>query len=352
MKTTNDQKKKSRRPVRAYPIHSLQEALLVPQAIQDKNNGRPFKRILLADAIGRKPSSSEFTGILSSSFKYGLTLGTEKADSITLTELGRMIVKPRDPTEKSKGLIEAALKPELFRKIYERYDNGKLPQEQFFQNVLEVEFKVPPEHKKEVVHFVTENGRFAGIVLDISGSPCVLIEVEQVATAEAKPAEEAEAVSPPIREIAPPKAEEVRIFVSHSKNKRILDQIKTMLKFGRYQYEVAEETETTAIPVPQKIFEAMRRCNAAIINVSADEQERLESGRYGINQNVLIEIGAAFVLYDRKVVLLVDRRVEVPSNIQDLYRCEYTGDELSWEAAMKLLETIVEFQTIAISKTS
>ena len=35
-----------------------------------------------------------------------------------------------------------------------------------------------------------------------------------------------------------------------------------------------------------------------------------------INNNVLIEIGAAFVLYDQKVVLLWDKSLKVPSNLQ------------------------------------
>ena len=347
---TNEQEKKSRRPRREYPIHPLQEALQIPQAIQDKNNGQPFKRILLASSINVKPMSSDFREMLSSSFKYGLTLGTEKAENISLAELGRSIAKPRNPTEKARGLIEAALKPELFRKIYERYNNGKLPQGQFFRNVLETDFQVAPENSEEAATFVTENGEFAGIIRDISGSPYVLIEPNQVTAEKVKPPEVTEGVRPTEEEMPPtPRAEEVRVFISHGKNKRILEQVKTMLEFGKYDYEVAVETETTAIPVPQKIQEAMRRCNAGIIIVSADEQERLEDNRYGINSNVLIEIGAAFVLYDRRVVLLVDKRVDLPSNLQGIYKCEYKGDELSWEAGLNLQKAITEFRASAIA---
>ena len=94
-------------------------------------------------------------------------------------------------------------------------------------------------------------------------------------------------------------------------------------------------------------MEAMRRCNAGIINVSADEPKQLENGRYGINWNVLIEIGAAFVLYEQRVVLVVDKRVDLPSNLQGLYKCEYQGDELSWEAGLRLQKAITEFRTSA-----
>jgi len=47
----------------------------------------------------------------------------------------------------------------------------------------------------------------------------------------------------------------------------------------------------------------MRRCQAAVMVVTADEQSKVD-GDPAINTNVLIEIGSAFVLYDEKVVLL------------------------------------------------
>src|SRR5207245_928739 len=104
------------------------------------------------------------------------------------------------------------------------------------------------------------------------------------------------------------------LFVSHSKNKRIRDQIKEILEFGQFQYRIAVETETTAIPIPEKVFGLMRDCNCAIINVSADESEKRDDSSYGVNPNVLIEIGGAFLAYNRRVILLADRRVKLPSN--------------------------------------
>ena len=78
--------------------------------------------------------------------------------------------------------------------------------------------------------------------------------------------------------------------------------------------------------------------------MSADEQGRRENGKYSVNENVLIGIGAAFVLYDRKVVLVWDKRLAIPSNLRSLYRCEFEGDEFSWSAGMKLMKAIKDFK--------
>ncbi|GAA2753993.1 TIR domain-containing protein [Amnibacterium kyonggiense] len=137
--------------------------------------------------------------------------------------------------------------------------------------------------------------------------------------------------------------EAVRVFISHGKNMDVVEQVETILDVADIAWEVAVEEETAAIPVPDKVFGAMRNCNAGIICVSGEAVAGVD-GQYTLNQNVLIEIGAAFVLYDRRVVLLWDKRVPVPSNLQGLYRCEFEGNELSWSAGMKLMKAIQGFK--------
>jgi predicted nucleotide-binding protein len=136
-----------------------------------------------------------------------------------------------------------------------------------------------------------------------------------------------------------------KVFIGHSKNAKILNQLKEILEFGQFDYVIAEETETSAIPISEKVFGLMKDCNCAIINLSADGQENEEED-IRINQNVLIEIGAAFLKYNKKVILLTDKRLveSLPSNIQGLVRCDYDGDELSFTTALKLQKSLTCFR--------
>jgi hypothetical protein len=148
----------------------------------------------------------------------------------------------------------------------------------------------------------------------------------------------------PTESSAAASAQEIRAFISHGKNVAIVEQVETMLELADIKSEIAEDEETTAIPVPDKVFDAMRRCTAGIIVCSVEESHKDSSGNYMLNDNVLIEIGAAFVLYEKRVVLLWDKRLPVPSNLQGLYRCEFEGDDLSWGAGMKLMKAIRDFK--------
>jgi predicted nucleotide-binding protein len=140
-----------------------------------------------------------------------------------------------------------------------------------------------------------------------------------------------------------------RVFITHGKNKKILDQMKEIVSYGGYDPIVSVERESSAKPVPDKVMADMRTCGAAVIHVAIDNVLFDKEGNevpqiYG---NVLIEIGAAMALYGNKFVLLVEEGLKLPSNLQGLYECRYKGDELSGGATMKLLKAFNDFKSAA-----
>lgn len=141
-----------------------------------------------------------------------------------------------------------------------------------------------------------------------------------------------------------------RVFITHGKNKKILDQVKEIVQYGGFEAVVAMERETTAKPVPEKVFDEMRKCRAAVIHVAVDDVIVDKDGKEHpqINGNVLIEIGAAMGLYPGyKFILLVEEGLKLPSNLQGLYECRYSGNELTAGATMKLLKAFNEFKAAA-----
>ncbi len=151
----------------------------------------------------------------------------------------------------------------------------------------------------------------------------------------------------PVERVDEPVARERgnRVFLTHGENLKILDQVKQIVMFGQFEPVIAMEHETGAKPVPQKVMDDMKTCDAAVIHVSAERVlfDRDQNEVHLINENVLIEIGAAMALYDGRFVLLVEEGVKLPSNLQGLYECRYRGSELSMQATMKLLQAFNEF---------
>ena len=217
------------------------------------------------------------------------------------------------------------------------------------------------------------NGRYAGIIRDTPTGPFVNLDSPGVPAPTATPAlpeheadDESMATAetpaerqtlkpsmPPSTASAPPAVQAPtfdpksnRVFISHGKQKAIVTQIKELLAFGNFDPIVSVEREATAIPVPEKVFEDMRSCAAGVIHVGSEGEylDRDGNKHTKINDNVLIEIGAAMALYGKKVILLVEKGVLLPSNLQGLYRCDFDGNRLDYEAMMKLLKTFSQFR--------
>ncbi len=132
------------------------------------------------------------------------------------------------------------------------------------------------------------------------------------------------------------------IFISNS-NTKVTEQVKKMLEFLHYDYVMGDKEET-AVPISDSKFGLMKGCDCAIINIAAAEQERRYSGIYILNPNVLSEIDAAYLKYNTQVVLLVEKKVDLPANLKGLKRIDYDSDDLSFNAAMDLEKALADFK--------
>jgi hypothetical protein len=171
-----------------------------------------------------------------------------------------------------------------------------------------------------------------------AGIPETKTRLTQQFYADRLPAFEKMPNEPPLEGLKP------RVFISNS-NTKVADQVKRMLDFLHYDYVMGDKEETS-VPIPDSKFGLMQDCDCAIINIAAAEQERRYSGLYVLNSNVISEINAAYLKYNTQVVLLVERKVELPPNLKGLRRIEYDSDDLSFNAAMDLDKALADFKKL------
>jgi predicted nucleotide-binding protein len=347
-----------------FPQTTLQEAQRIASSLADNFAAKNATPPDVALALGISPTSSAWRTLTGSSIAYGLTEGGFNAATITLTPLGKKLVAPEEEGADVLARREAILKPHILKDFFEKYRRAKFPSDVIAANVLKT-MGLPSERALEALEILKANGKYAGIVRDTPTGPFVDLDSPSVPMPAATPPEgglentdagddqalvetasnQAAAPTAPVASTATDRKAN-RVFISHGKQKAIAQQIKELLAFGNFEPIVSVERESTAIPVPEKVFEDMRSCGAGVIHVTA-ESKFLDAGggeHVRINENVLIEIGAAMALYGKKVILLVQKGVSLPSNLQGLYRCDYEGDRLDYEATMKLLKTFSQFR--------
>lgn len=366
---TSTNKTESKSPKKIFrqtelPKMSLEDALKVPQAIWDQYAGNATAPIFVAEAVGVSPSSSNWRTLTGASIAYGLTDGGYNSKEISLTELGRRIVSPTEENDDKLAIFQAAQLPQFCQKFYEKYGNGnKLPQANIAANLL-ISWGVPKDEASNAFDLIKKNGEFSGIIVTIQGNQYVNITPTNPATVTEKCSdskqfseEETEEIPDTLLEsmnidknstnaVAETSNSNNKVFISHGKNRQIVDQLKQLLEFGAFEPIVSVERESTAISVPDKVFNDMRLCCSGVIHVEGERKLLdVEGNEHSlINENVLIEIGAAIALFKNRVILLCKKGTKLPSNLQGLYRCEYEGDQLDYQATMKLLKTFSEFR--------
>jgi predicted nucleotide-binding protein len=341
-------------PQSKIPKMSLAEALKLPQGLHDNFAGKPTAPHQLALAVDISPTSSNWPNLCGASIAYGLTLGGYNAQVISLTELGSRIVAPTAEGDDISAKVEAALKPGIAKDFFENYNRAKFPQDKIAKNVL-AQMGVPADRLDSVLEIMKQNGQLVGIIHQTKTGPFVAIDTPNPISANTRSDEVADELPPggveqetEVQDTStqPPTKLNQRVFITHGKNKDIVTQLKDLLTFGKFIPVVAEEHETPSKPVSDKVLEDMRSCFAGIIHVASEDELLDKTGNvhHKINENVLIEIGAAMALYAGNFILLVQKGIHLPSNLQGLYLCYYEGEKLDYEATMKLLKAFSEFK--------
>lgn len=148
-------------------------------------------------------------------------------------------------------------------------------------------------------------------------------------------------------EVAPPReaAEHNRDFLILCHHAApLVGQLQAALELMDVKSRAVVGNDRDALPVSGEMFQAMRQCGAALVVVTADDCRVDGAGGHTLDQNILIELNSAFVLYDRRVAVLWNCDVPVPAALLSLRHFTLEGDALTWEVGVRLMQVVKEFQ--------
>ncbi len=349
--TDADRPAKRTRLVRPYPVNTLKDALEVAQAIAKATSGYPVDRAQLAKALGTTVSSSAFTTRLNSSSKYGLTHGAYNDPVIRLTPSGEAITAPQAAEERHNALVEAALRPELFKRFYEMFDGRQVPADEYARNLVQRELEVHPDLAGECLDIITANGVFVGIlrteadgtrIVDLEGRDCS--GAASAAPAEAQAAQRPrEPSAAPSRAGAPTGAEpqaEGRIFVGHAGPSAALEAVKDTFSAFDIRYVDSDATSGGGLPVPPDVAREMRSCTAGVLIFDGGNSDDSSLG---------YQLGGASVLFGEKVVVLEEQTDEDSHGIDHgLNRVVYQSNRPA-QLGLDLLKALAATGVIRVS---
>ncbi len=317
MSEKKEKAKRKTRTTRPIPPNTLEEALVIANAIQMGYNGKSWEPVFIADYVKITKTSQNFRDFTSSAYRYGLTEGTYQASTISLTSLGKSIIKPTSPEEEITARQTAVLNIPVYKKIYEHYKDGQLPfkQEKYFLNILESQFKIPSQLVSECADQLIANGLYSGILFHSQGAYHVTFKGPSVSsesmsediTTSSSDVEEAEADTTTQQTIPLDTRKQNQIFVVHGKNRKPVEQLIDILDKFKIPYKMAIGEPHKGRPISKKVADLMRECTSAIIIFTADEKHIDENGTeiWRPSDNAVYELGAASISTNQQMIVSV-----------------------------------------------
>lgn len=117
----------------SYPPLSLREAVERVGMLYSSIGAHPTSREVLAKGLGYSGISGASATTIGALNKYGLIEG--RGDEVRVSDRAMAILHPHGPEEKLAAVRAAAMEPELFREIGERFP-GRVPNDELLRNYL------------------------------------------------------------------------------------------------------------------------------------------------------------------------------------------------------------------------
>lgn len=128
-----------------YPYLSLEEAIDKAQIAFDHDHDSLFSVPTVFSHWGQKSNTGPGITILSALKQFGLfeDMGSGENRKLKLSDLALRIIRDKRPQspERQDAIREAALKPTLFKTLWERYA-GNLPSEAELKHIMKMEYGI------------------------------------------------------------------------------------------------------------------------------------------------------------------------------------------------------------------
>ncbi len=302
-----------------FPKNTLEDAIRIASALEEKFAGNPAKAADIVKAVGfNKVNDWRYHDLLKSATLYGITSGTGQTSVVKLEKLGEDIIAPSSSTQRQRALLTAFRNVEDFKNVESYYGGKKIPEDEFFENTLVRTFEIPRDRVKTFMKVYLDN--------------LVFLKAFSASADEQKP----EALNVKIRdfkpesEVAEKRVEGVRKF---------LDTCFVMMPFGKWFDRYYEEIYVPAIK--EAGFEPVR-ADQLFSTGSVVEQiwEQIEKSKVlladltGKNPNVFYELGLAHAA--RKPVVFTSGELEdIPFDLRHLRVITYEVKEPEWNTKLK-----------------
>ena len=133
----------------------------------------------------------------------------------------------------------------------------------------------------------------------------------------------------------------IRLYLSLQENSGDFMQLHALLEMLGFAGEIIERQKQSNVPLAEKNFDTLRNCEAGLIIITEADCVRSSAGEYTLTPEIQMEISAAYLFFNRRVILLRESKIQIPAYWQNILTCEFENDQLDWSKGIALTKALL-----------
>lgn len=153
--------KTMKRRSRLYPRYDLEEIISFVRKLNELG-GERVSEATVASSIGKGTKNSTFNGRISSGKQFGLLVADN--GRLSMTQMAKEILFPRENEEMQHALKLAFANPPLYKALISAFKGRVLPEVSSLSNRLLHEFDIEPNAKGRAARNFLRSAEYAGVI--------------------------------------------------------------------------------------------------------------------------------------------------------------------------------------------
>ena len=117
--------------------------------------------------------------------------------------------------------------------------------------------------------------------------------------------------------------------------------LQALLEMVGFECQVLERLQQHNDQLTEKSFDSLKNCSAGIIIITQADYLESAAGIPMLSPEIQMEISAAWLLYERRVILLKERGIEVPEYWKNITSFDLESNQLNWQQGIELTKTLL-----------
>lgn len=147
---------------RPYPFYDINVALQFSTVVEKLGGHNVSEASLLKELDIKDPHTRTFSGKMSSARQFGLLIVEGK--TYTLTDRARLILRPKDEDNKKNLLREAFLTPDIYKELYEKFQEKQIPPVDTLANILLHDYGINMNVREDAARAFIDSARYVGLL--------------------------------------------------------------------------------------------------------------------------------------------------------------------------------------------